>query len=91
MTKVQFPAEQDFYHNIQSGSEAYPGVLTSGVKWPVCEANHFPPSSAMVKNAWSYTSTPPYICIGKHQGQLYLYLKGLGWLVGWLFVCLFVC
>jgi hypothetical protein len=40
-----------------------PGVLTLGVKQPRCEAEHSPPSSAEVKNAWSYTSTPP---IGLH-------------------------
>jgi hypothetical protein len=28
------------------------------VKWPGREADHSPPSSAEVKNAWSYTSTP---------------------------------
>lgn len=32
------------------------GVLSSGVKWSGCEANHLPPSCAEVKNAWSYTS-----------------------------------
>jgi len=30
-----------------------------GVKRPECKVNHSPPSSAQVKNAWSYTSTPP--------------------------------
>jgi len=40
-----------------------PGVLSLEVKWPGCEANHMPPSSAEVKNAWSYTSTPP-VCHG---------------------------
>jgi hypothetical protein len=35
-----------------------PGALTSGVKRPGREADHSPPSSAKVKNAWSYTSTP---------------------------------
>jgi len=29
---------------------------------PGREADHSPPSSAEVKNAWSYTSTPP-ICL----------------------------
>jgi hypothetical protein len=28
--------------------------------WPGREADHSPPSSAEVKNAWSYTSTPQY-------------------------------
>jgi hypothetical protein len=36
-----------------------PEVLSLGIKWPGCEADHSPPSSAEVKNAWSYTSTPP--------------------------------
>jgi hypothetical protein len=33
-----------------------------GVKRPGREVNHSPPSSAEVKNEWSYTSTPP-ICL----------------------------
>jgi hypothetical protein len=37
-------------------------ALPLGVKWPGHEADHSPPSSAKVKNAWSYTSTPP-ICL----------------------------
>jgi hypothetical protein len=41
-----------------------------GVKRLGREANHTPPSSAEVKNAWSYTSTPPYVfmewCLVKH-------------------------
>jgi hypothetical protein len=36
-----------------------PGVLSLGVKRPGPEADHSPPSSAEVKNKWSYTSTPP--------------------------------
>jgi hypothetical protein len=32
-----------------------------GGKLPGCEADHSPPSSAEVKNAWSYTSTPPVL------------------------------
>jgi hypothetical protein len=35
------------------------GALSLGVKWPGRVANHSPPSSAEVKNAWSYTLTPP--------------------------------
>jgi hypothetical protein len=34
-------------------------ALSPGVKRPWREADHSPPSSAEVKNAWSYTSTPP--------------------------------
>jgi hypothetical protein len=36
-----------------------PGGLSLGVKRPGREADHSPPSSAEVKNAWSYTFTPP--------------------------------
>jgi hypothetical protein len=36
-----------------------PGALSLEVKQPGCEADHSPPSSAEVKNVWSYTSTPP--------------------------------
>jgi len=33
-----------------------------GLKQLGCEADHSPPSSAEVKNAWSYTSTLP-VCL----------------------------
>jgi hypothetical protein len=39
------------------------GALSLGVKRPVREADHSPPSSAEVNNEWNYTSTPP---IGLH-------------------------
>jgi len=35
-----------------------PGALSLGLKLPGREADHSPPSSAEVKNVWSYTSTP---------------------------------
>jgi hypothetical protein len=35
-----------------------PGALSLAVKRPGREADHSPPSSAEVKNEWSYTSTP---------------------------------
>jgi hypothetical protein len=54
---------------IQWVSEA----LYLGVKWPGREVDHSPPSSAEVKNAWSYTSTPQYAfmawCLVKHRGK----------------------
>jgi hypothetical protein len=44
--------------------------LSPGVKRPVCEAKHSPPSSAKFKNAWSYTSNSQYVfitwCLVKH-------------------------
>jgi hypothetical protein len=39
-----------------------PGTLSLGVKQLGREADHSPPSRNEVKNAWSYTSTPP-ICL----------------------------
>jgi len=36
-----------------------PVALSLGVKWPGHEADHSPPPSAEVKNAWICTSTPP--------------------------------
>jgi hypothetical protein len=39
------------------------GSVSLGVKWHGHEADHSPPYSAKVKNAWSYTSTPQYAFI----------------------------
>jgi len=39
-----------------------PGDLSLRIKQPGHEADHSPPSSAEVKNACSYTSTPP-VCL----------------------------
>jgi hypothetical protein len=60
--------------------QCVPGALSLGVKRPGREADHSPPSSAKVKNAWSYTSTPQYDfmawCSVKANGlHLYLYPK----------------
>jgi hypothetical protein len=53
------------HYRVQNGSEAHPasyqmgtGGSFPGVKAEGREADHSPPSSAEVKNAWSYTSTP---------------------------------
>jgi hypothetical protein len=67
------------------GSGAHPasypvsdGGSFLGVKRPESGADYSPPSSAEVKNAWSYTSTPPIrlhgVVLSYEQGQLYLYL-----------------
>jgi hypothetical protein len=36
-----------------------PGALSLGVKRPGREADHSPPPTTELKNAWSNTSTPP--------------------------------
>jgi hypothetical protein len=39
----------------------YWGFISLGVKQLGHEADHSPTSSVKVKNAWSYTTIPPYI------------------------------
>jgi hypothetical protein len=46
---------------IQPPAQWVAGAITPGIKRPVHEADHSPPSSAEVKNAWGYTSTPQYV------------------------------
>jgi hypothetical protein len=63
-----------------------------GVKRPGREADHSFPSSAKVKNMWSYTSPPQYASMSwcsvmkVAQGQLYLYLYHMS-----LYVVLVLC
>jgi hypothetical protein len=51
-----------------------PGAFSLGIKRTGREAGRSPPSSAEVKNAWSYTSTPQYAfmawCSAKAQELL---------------------
>jgi hypothetical protein len=54
------------HHRVQTGSGAHPAYYLTdtrgffpGVKRSGREADHSSPSSANVKNAWSYISTPP--------------------------------
>jgi hypothetical protein len=68
-SRVRFPAGAgnfSLHHRVQNGSGAtqppiqwVPEDLSLGVKRPGREADHSPPSSAEVKNAWSYISTSP--------------------------------
>jgi hypothetical protein len=57
-----------------------PGILSLEVRRPGREADHSPPSSAEVKNAWNYTSTPPYPSMTwcsvkkKHRDNFIFYL-----------------
>jgi hypothetical protein len=58
------------------------GTLSLGVKRPRREADHTPPSSTEVNNAWSYTSTPLYVymewCLVKHRDNFTFYLLNSG-------------
>jgi hypothetical protein len=47
----------------QSPIRSAPGLFTLGVKRPRREADHSPPSSAEIKNAWIYTSSPQHVYI----------------------------
>jgi hypothetical protein len=71
------------HHRVQNGSGAHPasypmgnGALFLGVKLPGREADLSLPSSAEVKNAWSYTSTSPIASSWRGAylgiGQIYL-------------------
>jgi hypothetical protein len=67
--RVRFPTGAgnfSVHHRVQNGSGTHPGSYSvgtggtfPGVKRLGREADHSSPSSAEVKNAWSYTSTPP--------------------------------
>jgi hypothetical protein len=41
-----------------------PVALSLGVKRPGREADHSPPTSVEIKNAWNCTSTPPILLHG---------------------------
>jgi hypothetical protein len=79
-SRVRFPAgvgNFSLHHRIQTGSGAHPasyskgtGDLSLGVKRPGREADHSPPSSAEVKNAWNCTSTPPIRLLRRHNPHL---------------------
>jgi hypothetical protein len=58
--------------------ERVPGILTPGLRWPERIADHSRPSSAEVKNAWSYISNPQYVlmtwCLFKHRDSVTFYV-----------------
>jgi hypothetical protein len=60
----------------QTPNQWLPGALSLGVKLPGREADHSPPSTAEIKNSWSYTTTPQHTFMlwssVKTQGHLYL-------------------
>jgi hypothetical protein len=84
MTGILFPVWANNFYILATASTPALGptlppiqwvswVLPGGVKLPSCEADHPPPPSAEVKNAWSYSSTPPCVfmawCLVKHRGN----------------------
>jgi hypothetical protein len=72
------------------------GALSPGIKRPVREADYSPPTSAEVKNAWNYTSTPLYVfmawclnkryvlmawCLVKHRNNFTFLYAGKLWVL----------
>jgi hypothetical protein len=43
------------------------GSVTPEIKWPGCEVDPSPPSTAEVKNEWGYNFTPPTHFHGMHR------------------------
>jgi hypothetical protein len=86
-SRVRVPAGAgnfSLHHRVQIGSGAHPASYPMGTRGSYPggkaagrEADHSPPSSAEVKNAWSYTSTPQYAfmawCLVKHRDSFYLF------------------
>jgi hypothetical protein len=58
-----------------------PGALSLGVKGLGREADHSPPSSTAVKNAWNCTSIPQYVfmewCLVKHRDDFTFTFTGI--------------
>jgi len=50
--------------SIQPPFQGVTGAVSLGVRRLGREADHSPPSSSEVKNAWSYTYTPPVRLLG---------------------------
>jgi hypothetical protein len=72
MPRVRLPAgvgiSFSLRHHVQTGSRAHPTsypmgteVPSPGIKQSGHEADHSPPSRAMVQNTWSCNSTPQYV------------------------------
>jgi hypothetical protein len=61
---------------IQPHMEWLPRVLSIDIKWLWYEADHSPPSSAEVKNEWSFTSIPPYVH-GMHRDNFIFYFQNV--------------
>jgi hypothetical protein len=84
------------HHRVQTGPGAHPasypmGTTGSfpGVKLPVRESDHSPPSSAEVKNAWSYTSIHPIRLHGVMLSYKPNYLDEQTW--DYAIWCMYVC
>jgi hypothetical protein len=92
LSGIRVPAEAEnfsLHRRVQTGSGAHPskspiqcvpGALSLGVKPSGREADHSSPSSAEVKNAWSYAFTPANRLMTWHRQNFTYTLKKWG---GW--------
>jgi hypothetical protein len=73
-------ASRPFLGPFQPPAQCVPGALTPEIERPGLESDHSHISSAKVKNAWSYISTPQCVfmawCLG--TGAELLYRSGSG-------------
>jgi hypothetical protein len=74
-----------FLHSVQIGSGAHTRllppsvmVLSQRVNSQEREADHSRQSTTEIKNAWSYTCTPPYVVLIKHR-EIYLFSFTYAW------------
>ena len=69
-SRARIPTRETDYYLLQDRPDrtSHPTILQQneyrssfpGKKWPGCEVNHSPSSSARVTDEWSYTSPPPH-------------------------------
>jgi hypothetical protein len=62
---------------IQPSIQSVPGYPSPGLKRPERDAVHSPPSSADVKNVWSYTFTPSHSFMVWHLIKQWIRLHGV--------------
>jgi hypothetical protein len=81
MTGVRFSTGVRLFslrHRVQtdSGAKRASYTMGTGSTFPGGEVDHSPPFRAKVKNAWGYTSTPPYVfttwCLVTHRNKFTL-------------------
>jgi len=89
MTEFQFLAgagHSSLCHCVQTSSGAHPASypMGTGGSFQGCGGKHSLPSSAEVKNLWSYTASPSYVfmalCLGKHRGNFAFTFNMQRWL-----------
>jgi hypothetical protein len=85
-SRIRLPAGAGnffLHHRVQNSSGAHSASypMGTGGSFPGGKADHSPPSSAEVKNEWSYISTPQYVfmawCLVKHRDNFTFTREGV--------------